>query len=114
MRPRELILRPPRPPVGAPTVMFVGAEDGTRTPDPVHAKDVLSQLSYAPIVYLRYAHQIHALKQPTGNSAEKMVGRGGLEPPTSRLSGVRSNHLSYRPIFHWYATTQVANHSTRF
>ena len=27
-----------------------------------------------------------------------MVGRGGLEPPTSRLSGARSNHLSYRPI----------------
>ena len=26
-----------------------------------------------------------------------MVGRGGLEPPTLRLSGVRSNHLSYRP-----------------
>ena len=26
-----------------------------------------------------------------------VVGRGGLEPPTSRLSGVRSNHLSYRP-----------------
>lgn len=26
-----------------------------------------------------------------------MVGRGGLEPPTSRLSGVRSNRLSYRP-----------------
>ena len=30
--------------------------------------------------------------------AKRMVGRGGLEPPTSRLSGVRSNHLSYRPI----------------
>ncbi len=29
--------------------------------------------------------------------AGEMVGRGGLEPPTSRLSGVRSNHLSYRP-----------------
>ena len=26
-----------------------------------------------------------------------VVGRGGVEPPTSRLSGVRSNHLSYRP-----------------
>ena len=27
-----------------------------------------------------------------------LVGLGGLEPPTSRLSGVRSNHLSYKPI----------------
>ena len=29
-----------------------------------------------------------------------MVGLGGLEPPTSRLSGVRSNLLSYKPLFH--------------
>ena len=29
---------------------------------------------------------------------DNMVGLGGLEPPTSRLSGVRSNHLSYKPI----------------
>jgi hypothetical protein len=28
-----------------------------------------------------------------------MVGLGGLEPPTSPLSGVRSSHLSYRPGF---------------
>ena len=27
-----------------------------------------------------------------------VVGTSGLEPPTSRLSGVRSNHLSYAPI----------------
>src|SRR5215471_12532985 len=26
-----------------------------------------------------------------------MVGLGGLEPPTSSLSGMRSSHLSYRP-----------------
>ena len=28
-----------------------------------------------------------------------MVGLDGLEPSTSRLSGVRSNHLSYKPFF---------------
>ena len=28
---------------------------------------------------------------------ENMVGLGRLELPTLRLSGVRSNHLSYRP-----------------
>ena len=27
-----------------------------------------------------------------------MVGLSGLEPPTSRLSGVRSNRLSYKPF----------------
>ena len=27
-----------------------------------------------------------------------MVGLGGLEPPASPLSGVRSNQLSYRPV----------------
>ena len=30
-------------------------------------------------------------------AARKMVGPGRLERPTSRLSGVRSNHLSYGP-----------------
>ncbi len=35
----------------------------------------------------------------TIHSLPQMVGLGGLEPPTSPLSGVRSNHLSYRPGF---------------
>ena len=26
------------------------------------------------------------------------MGLNGLEPSTSRLSGVRSNHLSYKPM----------------
>ena len=29
------------------------------------------------------------------------MGLSGLEPPTSRLSGVRSNRLSYKPILIW-------------
>ena len=28
----------------------------------------------------------------------KLVGLSGLEPPTSCLSGMRSNHLSYNPL----------------
>ena len=31
-------------------------------------------------------------------SFSTQVGLSGLEPPTSRLSGVRSNRLSYKPI----------------
>ena len=31
-------------------------------------------------------------------ASELVVGLGGFEPPTSPLSGVRSNQLSYRPI----------------
>ena len=58
-----------------------GGDEQNRTVDPLLARQVLSQLSYAPIFRLK-----------------KVVGTGGLEPPTSRLSGVRSNHLSYAPV----------------
>ena len=50
-----------------------------------------------------------------------MVGLGGLEPPTSPLSGARSSHLSYRPNLAWqqlfllYRTGQIlAILSSRF
>ena len=32
-------------------------------------------------------------------SFDWLVGTSGLEPPTSRLSGARSNHLSYAPLW---------------
>ena len=38
-----------------------------------------------------------AISVPGKTPNAAMVGLGGLEPPTSPLSGVRSNHLSYRP-----------------
>ena len=51
-----------------------------RTADLLRAKQALSQLSYSPV-----------------SAFSGVVGLGGLEPPTSPLSGVRSNQLSYRP-----------------
>ena len=42
-----------------------------------------------------------SLLTPTGcwrAFASPLVGSNGLEPSTSRLSGVRSNHLSYEPM----------------
>ena len=38
---------------------------------------------------------------------EKLVGLSGLEPPTSRLSGVRSNRLSYKPV--WFLVYLVSH-----
>ena len=36
--------------------------------------------------------------QGPGGASAPLVGSNGLEPSTSRLSGVRSNHLSYEPV----------------
>ena len=64
-----------------------GGDSGARTRSLRLAKPALSQLSYIPASAER-----SELIEP-----EALVGLGGLEPPTSRLSGVRSNQLSYRP-----------------
>ena len=57
----------------------VGGAREDRTPDLLRARQALSQLSYGP-------------------GSTRLVGLGGFEPPTSPLSGVRSNRLSYRPV----------------
>ena len=56
-----------------------------RTDDLLLAKQALSQLSYGPDYPI-------SRQQPYG-----LVGLGRFELPTSPLSGVRSNQLSYRP-----------------
>ena len=57
----------------------LGGDNRNRTDDPLLARQVLSQLSYTPML-------------------KKVVGPSGLEPPTSRLSVVRSSQLSYGPV----------------
>ena len=61
---------------------IAGGASRDRTDDLLRAKQALSQLSYGPRDLCR----------------ARVVGLGGLEPPASPLSGVRSNQLSYRPI----------------
>lgn len=41
----------------------------------------------------------------------KSMGLSGLEPPTSRLSGVRSNQLSYKPIFFFCFGGHLLSHT---
>ena len=43
---------------------------------------------------------------------KQLVGLGGFEPPTSPLSGVRSNQLSYRPNVCMHQVTCVGVPST--
>ena len=81
------------PRISCPPVQHqIGGAERDRTADPLLAKQVLSQLSYSPN---RFDHPLQAIHP---GPKTKMVGPGRLELPTSRLSGVRSNHLSYGPI----------------
>ena len=67
----------------AQTLRFdlVGGDKRDRTAGLLLARQALSQLSYTPVIESRFL----------------VVGPSGLEPPTSRLSVVRSNQLSYGP-----------------
>ena len=66
---------------------IAGGANRDRTGDLLLAKQALSQLSYGPC---KGRNSIPSL-------GDQLVGLGGLEPPTPRLSSVCSNQLSYRP-----------------
>jgi hypothetical protein len=80
-----------------------GGGDRNRTDDLLLAKQALSQLSYTPSVLSEAQNPIAApavaqQPLPATNDAlrrSRVVGQGGFEPPTSRLSSARSNQLSY-------------------
>ena len=61
-------------------------------------------LHFNIVQFSRYISLKFADKQLLFISVKKfLVGSSGLEPPTSRLSGVRSNHLSYEPLLGIFA-----------
>jgi hypothetical protein len=61
-------------------------------PDAGESKSVLTQ----PLTLL--THKKKALQAKCLRGLFFSMGLGRVELPTSRLSGVRSNHLSYRPL----------------
>ena len=74
---------------------FDNGDGEIRTLDPLLARQVLSQLSYTP----RQLSVICAASSSSLTISCLTMGLNGLEPSTSRLSGVRSNQLSYKPQF---------------
>src|ERR1700712_3108661 len=66
--------------LGAADEERVGGAGRDRTDDPLLAKQVLSQLSYSPVL-----------------TSLDLVGLDGFEPSTPALSRRCSNQLSYRP-----------------
>ena len=81
----------------------MSGDKGTRTPDLVSAIDALSQLSYIPVFGFRTSVDTRGLlssvqtRRSPKLSYVPQVGLARLELATSRLSGVRSNQLSYSP-----------------
>ena len=97
----------------ATLLLFTHSGDkGIRTLDPLLARQVLSQLSYTPmdagLPSFQRRSLIHlcsvfiSISQSLVALPFQVMGLSGLEPPTSRLSGVRSNRLSYKPIEIWH------------
>ena len=68
------------------TLYCFGGGERVRTDDLLRARQALSQLSYTPE------------KTRTEYVSVEMVGLDGVEPSTSRLSGVRSNRTELQAL----------------
>ena len=55
---------------------------------------VLLSVRFYSFFFIRFSMNIKGF-----DASLHLVGTSGLEPPTSRLSGARSNHLSYAPLW---------------
>jgi hypothetical protein len=94
---RQAPEEPLPPPVSAAFRPPPSGGERIRTADPLLAKQVLSQLSYTPKIRRQGSVAASPGRAPIRCPTSGLVGRGGLEPPTSRLSSARSDQLSYQP-----------------
>ena len=86
-----------------------------------HSLDFISLLIFAFTHVFYFVFKVHMLSCNAESSHKcstahysQVVGLGGLEPPTSRLSGVRSNHLSYKPMFLIHSRESLKRIGIRF
>jgi hypothetical protein len=77
---------------GAGPRVFRPGDGRARTADPLLAKQVLSQLSYIPVLVVGRVIETVSTRRRRLRGAD--VGLSGFEPETSRLSAVRSHQLS--------------------
>ena len=65
----------------------------------IHSLAAAYHLGCLDILDLEYSDVLYAVfKVRSAFDIKSAMGLSGLEPPTSRLSGVRSNLLSYNPM----------------
>ena len=82
--------------------MFCGGGERARTDGLLRARQALSQLSYTPNKLVRIL-KFETITDPDGTYVKVsifrlMVGLDGVEPSTSRLSGVRSNQTELQAL----------------
>ena len=86
-----------------PSGCFIILMIGSRLADPIGRSGRIRTIGLDHNVYVVSYPGTH-LRTAANNSVLRcrLVGLDGLEPSTSRLSGARSNHLSYRPFLIWF------------
>ena len=88
-----------------------GGDSGDRTRNLRLAKPALSQLSYIPWIAAPTRRRPSDATLKGRRIATEVVGLSGLEPLTSRLSGARSNDLSYRTTWPSTREERIAHES---
>ena len=75
------------------------------------ARNLVEADGIEPTTYCLQSNRSPNWAMPPWKLVSRMVGLDRLELSTSRLSGVRSNHLSYRPRAHDELHHDIVSHN---